>query len=125
MKMTINPPCCRPLDIDEARVETPTGHAAMAGSWPRELVDHLAADGVASACHPIVTDEILDGLPPGHSTDYVRSLLVEHGALPSRDECLIRFQVWAAIALLRITTAITEKCSPASFGGIWNGVLFR
>jgi len=56
-----------------------------------------------------LTHEILDGLPAGRTSDYVRSLLVEHGALPSRDERLTRFQAWAATALERITTADHRK----------------
>jgi hypothetical protein len=51
-----------------------------------------------------LTHEALDQLPPGRTTNYVRSLLVEHGVLPSRDERLARFQVWSADALERVTT---------------------
>jgi integrase len=39
----------------------------------------------------------------------VRSLLVEHGALPSRDEKLARFQSWAITAQQRITTEEHRK----------------
>ncbi len=47
------------------------------------------------ARHPTPTHDVLDQLPPGRTTDYMRSLLVEHGVLPSRDERLARFQSWA------------------------------
>ena len=40
----------------------------------------------------------------GRTTNYMRSLLVEHAALPSRDERLARFQTWAVTAQQRITT---------------------
>ena len=56
------------------------------------------------ARHPTLTHEVLDQLPAGRTTDYMRSLLVEHGALPSRDERLARFQTWAVTAQQRITT---------------------
>jgi integrase len=56
------------------------------------------------AAHPTLTHEVLDQLPPGRTTDYVRGLLVEHGALASRDERLARFQSWAVTAQQRITT---------------------
>jgi len=42
------------------------------------------------ASHPTLTHQVLDRLPAGHTTNYVRGLLVEHGALPSRDERLAR-----------------------------------
>ncbi len=55
------------------------------------------------ARHPTLTHDVLDQLPPGRTTNYVRSLLVEYGALPSRDEKLAQFQSWAATAQKRIT----------------------
>jgi len=71
-------------------------------TWIRQA--HVQAALRDLACHPTITHEALDGLPPGRTTDYVRSLLVEHNALPSRGERLVRFQSWAATALDRITT---------------------
>jgi integrase len=56
------------------------------------------------ARHPTPTHDVLDQFPPGRTTDYVRSLLVEHGALMSRDERLARFQSWTVTAQQRITT---------------------
>jgi hypothetical protein len=55
------------------------------------------------ARHPTLTHDVLDQLPPGRTTNYVRSLLVEHGALTSRDEKLAQFQAWAITAQKRIT----------------------
>jgi len=56
------------------------------------------------ARHPTLTHEVVDRLPAGRTTDYIRSLLVEHGVLPSRDEKLARFQSWSVTARQRITT---------------------
>ena len=52
---------------------------------------------------PRTTHEVLDELPASRTRDYVRGLLVEHGALPQRDEIKIRYQHWAATALDRLT----------------------
>jgi hypothetical protein len=61
------------------------------------------------ARHPTLTHEVLDQLPAGRTTDYMRNLLVEHGVLPSRDERLTRFQSWAVTAQQRITTEEHRK----------------
>lgn len=61
------------------------------------------------ARHPMLSHEVLDQLPPGRTTNYMRSLLVEHNALPSRDERLARFQTWASTAQKRITTEEHRK----------------
>jgi integrase len=61
------------------------------------------------ALHPTLTHELIDQLPAGRTTDYMRNLLVEHGVLPSRDERLARFQSWALAAQQRITTEEHRK----------------
>ncbi len=71
-------------------------------TWIRRA--HVQAVLRDLARHPTLTHKVVDELPPGRTTNYLRSLLVEHGALPSRDERLAQFQVWAAAALDRITT---------------------
>lgn len=71
------------------------------------------------AAHPTPTHEVLEQLSPGRTTDYARSLLVEHGALASRDERLARFQSWVITAQQRITTDKTESSSPGSSAGAW------
>ena len=54
--------------------------------------------------HPTITHEALDALEgPPRTRDYVRGLLVEHGALPRRDELKIRYRKWADNALQRIS----------------------
>jgi hypothetical protein len=45
--------------------------------------------------HPTFTHEVLDQLPEGRTSDFMRNLLVEHGALPLRDERLARFMLRA------------------------------
>jgi hypothetical protein len=49
-----------------------------------------------------ITHEHLDALPASRTRDYVRGLLVEHGALPQRDETKIRYQHWGGEAILRV-----------------------
>ena len=49
-----------------------------------------------------ITHTSLDALPRHPTREHVRGLLVEHGALPRRDERRIRFDTWAAAALLRL-----------------------
>ncbi|STZ74180.1 Fis family transcriptional regulator [Mycolicibacterium fortuitum] len=61
------------------------------------------------ARHATVTHEIMDQFPLGKTTNYIRSLLVEHKALPARDERLATFQSWAAAAQQRITTDEHQK----------------
>lgn len=56
-----------------------------------------------------LTHEVVDRLPPGSTSNYVRGLLVEHGVLPSRDERLAAFQAWSATAKQRITTEPHRK----------------
>jgi hypothetical protein len=55
------------------------------------------------AIEEVVTHESLDQLPASRSRDYIRGLLVEHGALPRRDELLARYNEWSAAALNRVT----------------------
>ncbi|GAA4289132.1 Fis family transcriptional regulator [Georgenia daeguensis] len=60
-----------------------------------EFLQHLAVA-------PAITHEALDQLPASRTRDYVRGLLVEHGALPRRDELLARFTTWSDQALDRL-----------------------
>jgi hypothetical protein len=71
-------------------------------TWIRQ--PHVADVLRELARHPTLTHDVLDQLPPGRTTDYMRSLLVEHDALASRDERLARFQSWAVLAQQRINT---------------------
>ncbi|MFJ6281246.1 tyrosine-type recombinase/integrase [Arthrobacter subterraneus] len=53
---------------------------------------------------PTITHARLDELPPSPTREYVRGLLVEHNALPRRDELSARFTAWVEQALERITS---------------------
>ena len=65
---------------------------------------HVTAFLKQLAATPVITHAGLDELPPSPTREYVRGLLVEHAALPRRDELNARFTVWADQALDRITT---------------------
>jgi integrase len=56
------------------------------------------------ATGPVITHARFDELPASRTREYVRGLLVEHNALPRRDELNARFTVWADQALERITS---------------------
>ena len=71
-------------------------------TWIRQ--SHVQSVLRELALHPTLTHEVLDQLPAGRTTDYMRNLLVEHAVLPSRDERLARFQAWAVTAQQRLTT---------------------
>lgn len=61
------------------------------------LYYHPAATLLADlAAQPVeITHALLDGLPPTHSTRYVRDTLIATGALPPRAEHLGRLEAWA------------------------------
>ncbi len=52
-----------------------------------------------------ISHESLDTVPASRTRDYVRGLLVEHGALPRRDELRARYTAWAAAAIERMPEA--------------------
>lgn len=55
------------------------------------------------AIAPLITHEAFDALPKSHTRDFVRGLLVEHGALPPRrDIYRARYEEWAKEALERV-----------------------
>ena len=54
------------------------------------------------ARQPRVTHEALDQLPASRTREYVRGMLIEHGALPRRGEHLARFTAWTHKALARL-----------------------
>lgn len=56
----------------------------------------------ALATAPTISHATLDQLPVSRTRDYVRGLLVEHGALPRRDELAARFAHWSEQALNRV-----------------------
>ena len=69
-------------------------------TWIRQ--PHVQAFLTELAVRPVISHEILDTLPVHRTRDYFRGLLVEHGALPGRDERRARYTAWAAQALQRL-----------------------
>lgn len=63
---------------------------------------HVTAFFADLAAAPTISHNSLDALPASRTRDYVRGLLVEHGALPRRDEFLARFTAWSDQALGRL-----------------------
>lgn len=51
----------------------------------------------------MISHTSLDQLPVSRTRDYVRGLLVEHGALPRRNELAARYQTWSTEAIERLT----------------------
>ena len=96
---------CRPHRNGQSRQETPAGllnvterfnvtERSVAAQAPHLLLSGGEADHRSH--------EILDALPAHRTRDYFRGLLVEHGALPRRDERRARYEAWAAQALQRL-----------------------
>jgi hypothetical protein len=72
-------------------------------TWIRQR--HVSAFLKDLATAPTITHEKLDELPgPDRTRNYIRGLLVEHGALPHRDELAVRYDQWAAGALERVSS---------------------
>lgn len=69
-------------------------------TWIRQ--PHIDAFLRNLAKNPRITHDTLDALPAGRARNHLRGLLVEHGALPARDELLARFESWAKQARERI-----------------------
>ncbi|KLU08416.1 Fis family transcriptional regulator [Kocuria sp. SM24M-10] len=63
---------------------------------------HVTAFLTDLATTATINHETLDALPPSRTRDYVRALLVAHGALPPRDEQLARFTAWNRDAIQRL-----------------------
>ncbi|WP_236945040.1 Fis family transcriptional regulator [Kocuria flava] len=70
---------------------------------------HVTAFLTGLATAPAITHEALDELPASRTREYVRALLLAHGALPIRDELVVRYDDWATAALARVTTGDHRK----------------
>ena len=82
------------IEVDEAV------HSGV--TWIRQR--HVTAFLKDLAVAPSITHEKLDELPGADRTrNYVRGLLVEHDALPRRDELTVRYAQWATSALARVS----------------------
>jgi len=72
-------------------------------TWIRQR--HVTAFLKDLAVAPTITHEKLDELPGADRTrNYIRGLLVEHGALPRRDELAVRYNQWTTGALERVSS---------------------
>jgi integrase len=72
-------------------------------TWIRQR--HVTAFLKDLAVAPTITHEKLDELPGAERTrNYIRGLLVEHRALPRRDELAVRYNQWTTGALERVST---------------------
>jgi len=83
-----------PLHLALTAAERPD----MAMAWlnrpkVREILSRIGRDSRQ------LTHEILDELPPGKTLDHLRSVLVAAGALPGRDERLVKLERWTATAI--------------------------
>jgi hypothetical protein len=65
---------------------------------------HVTAFLRQLAATPVITHTRIDELPASRTREYVRGLLVEHNALPRRDELSARFSEWSEQALERVTS---------------------
>lgn len=75
-------------------------------TWIRQR--HVTDFLTQLATQPELTHEAIDALPPSRTRDYVRGLLVEHGALARRDELLARYEQWSHSALDRLTEEVNR-----------------
>jgi hypothetical protein len=60
------------------------------------------------AVTPTVTHQGLDALPSSRTREYIRGLLIEHGALPQRDLYRARYGEWARDALDRLMDPVNR-----------------
>lgn len=81
-----------------------TGNPRTALNWLRTGVGAPLLAALASKEIPL-THAGLDGEPTGRAVDYLRALLIAHGALPARDEQLVRLERRIAGLLADIANA--------------------
>lgn len=70
-------------------------------TWIRQK--HVTAFLQKLAVTPAVTHEAVDALPKSRTREFVRGLLVEHGALPHRDIYRARYDQWSRDAAGKLT----------------------
>lgn len=100
----LSPPDNRPPSLELRAVATALKSMKRANSgltWIQQ--PHVTEFLQRLAAEPAITHAGLDELPSSRTREYVRGLLVEHNALPRRDELSTRFSDWAEQALDRIT----------------------
>ncbi len=68
-------------------------------TWLRQ--PHVTTVLEQLALEPVISHASIDTLPPSRTREYVRGLLVEHDALPRRDDLAPLFTTWAVTAVTR------------------------
>ncbi|MEE6163401.1 MULTISPECIES: hypothetical protein [unclassified Mycolicibacterium] len=86
--------------IVDALTAMPRANSGL--TWIRQK--HVAQILTELARHPDISHDVVDSLPPGHTTNYLRNLFIEHKAIPPRDDRLAAFRWWVVAAQERITT---------------------
>ena len=71
--------------------------------WP-----HVSTFLKQLAVEAVINHAAIDDLPNSRTREYVRGLLVEHGALPRRDDLAARFGVWAGQAITRVNDPVNR-----------------
>jgi len=75
-------------------------------TWIRQK--HVTAFLQDLAIMPSITHEAIDALPKSRTRDFVRGLLVEHGALPRYDLYRGRYEEWSRDALERVSDPVNR-----------------
>jgi integrase len=112
----LSPPDNRPPSPELRAVATALKSMKRANSgltWIQQ--PHVTEFLQQLATEPVITHARLDELPASRTREYVRGLLVEHNALPRRDELSARFSDWAEQALDRITSPAHRDITRGTF----------
>ncbi|MFD9664865.1 hypothetical protein ACFWAY_25115 [Rhodococcus sp. NPDC059968] len=99
-------------DTGDIRPELQQFHDILAGhERPATVLRWLNYNKGSTALRQLATDarplthDLLDELPDGKPLEHLRSVLVSTGALPPRDENMVRLEQW-------ITTTVAERSDP-------------
>jgi hypothetical protein len=85
------------IGVHDAIINTPIPRSAL--NWLRKGAGARLLAELASGALPC-THQALDEHPQARAADYLRHVLVAGGALPERDEALIRLESWVGGTLL-------------------------
>jgi len=74
-----------------------------AHNWLRSGVSAAILADVASGALPL-THDALDAHPHPRAANYLRHILVAHGALPARDDAIVRLEAWVAARVAMLSS---------------------
>lgn len=74
-----------------------------AHNWLRSGVSAAILADIASGALPL-THEALDAHPRRRAANYLRHILVAHGALPARNDAIVRLEAWVADRLATVSS---------------------